>query len=198
VIDDRLHERPRPSYTASVLAYVFWHWPVTGLEPGRYVERLLAFHRVLRAASPAGFRGSRVLAIEGAPWAQGAPAFEDWYFVDDFGALGVLNEAAVTGACQVPHDAVARIAGGGVGGVYRRLADASADVDRVTWCAKPAGVSYAAFLRRLPAAEAWQRQMVLGPTPEFCFFGSAPSGVGAVIVRARVVEDARGPPPRVD
>jgi hypothetical protein len=175
-----------------VLAYVFWHWPVPGLEPDRYVERLLAFHRALRAAPPAGFRGSRVLAIEGAPWAQGAPAFEDWYLVDDFGALGALNEAAITGARQAPHDAVARLAAGGVGGVYRRLASAAAQIDRVAWCAKPAGEPYAAFLGRLPAAEAWQRQMVLGPTPEFCLFGSAPAGVQAVTVRARVVDDATG------
>lgn len=175
-----------------MLAYVFWHWSVPGQEPGRYVERLLAFHRALRAAPPAGFRGSRVLAIEGAPWVGGAPAFEDWYLVDDFAALGALNEAAVTAARQVPHDSVARLAAGGAGGVYRRLASAAGEIDRVTWCAKPAGETYAAFLGRLPAAEAWQRQMVLGPTPEFCLFGPAPAGVEAVTVRARVVDDATG------
>ena len=175
-----------------MLAYVFWHWPAPGLEPDRYVERLLAFHRALRAAPPPGFRGSRVLAVEGAPWAQGAPAFEDWYLVDDFAALGALNEAAITGARQAPHDAVARLAAGGVGGVYRRLASAAAQIDRVAWCAKPAGEPYADFLGRLPAGETWQRQMVLGPTPEFCIFGAAPAGVQAVTVRARVVDDATG------
>jgi hypothetical protein len=110
--------------------------------------------------------------------------------VDDFAALGALNEAAVTAARQAPHDAVARLAAGGVGGVYRRLATAAAEIDRVVWCAKPAGEPYAAFLGRLPAVEAWQRQMVLGPAPEFCLLGPAPAGVEAVTVRARVVDDA--------
>jgi len=112
--------------------------------------------------------------------------------VDDFAALGALNEAAVTGSRRDPHDAVGRRAAGGVGGVYLRLASATAAVDRVAWCAKPAGEPYAAFLGRLPAAEVWQRQMVLGPTPEFCIFGAAPAGVQAVTVRARVVDDATG------
>ncbi len=173
-----------------MLAFVFWHWAVPGLEPDRYVERLLAFHRALRASPPAGFRGSRVLAIEGAPWTPRTPAYEDWYLVEDFAALGALNEAAVTAARQAPHDSVAQLAAGGAGGVYRRLATSAAAIDRVAWCSKPAGEPYAAFLGRLPAAEAWQRQMVLGPTPEFCLFGPAPSGVEAVTVRARVIDDA--------
>ena len=172
-----------------MLAYVFWHWPAPGLEPDRYVEGLLAFHRALRAAPPAGFHGSRVLAVEGALWAQGAPAFEDWYLVDDFAALGALNDAAITAVRQAPHDAVAKLAAGGAGGIYRRLASGAAGVDRVTWCAKPAGEPYSSFLGRLPAGEVWQRQMVLGPTPEFCLFGSTPAGVEAVTVRARVVDD---------
>jgi hypothetical protein len=172
-----------------MLAYVFWHWPVPGLDLDRYVEQLLAFHRALRAAPPAGFRGSRVLAIEGAPWTRSAPAYEDWHLVDDFAALGALNDAAITAARQAPHDAVARLAGGGAGGIYRRLASGTAEIDRVTWCAKPAVEPYAAFLGRLPGGEVWQRQMVLGPTPEFCLFGSTPAGVEAVTVRARVVDD---------
>jgi hypothetical protein len=81
----------------------------------------------------------------------------------------------------------------GTSSVYRRLASAVAEkIDRVLWCAKPAGEPYAAFLGRLPAAEAWQRQMVLGPAPEFCLFGAAPAGVEAVTVQARVVDDATG------
>ena len=171
-----------------MLAYLFWHWPAPGQDANHYVDRLLAFHRALRASPPAGFRGSRVLEIEGAPWVPAGPAFEDWYLVDDFAALGALNEAAVTAARQVPHDAVAKLASGGAGGVYRRLATAPARSDRVAWFGKPAGEPYAAFLPRLPAAEAWQRQMVLGPAPEFCVFGPPPEGVEAVTVRTRVVD----------
>lgn len=172
-----------------MLAYLFWHWPASDVEPGRYVERLLAFHRALRTAPPPGFHGSRVLAIEGAPWAPAIPAFEDWYLVGDFAALGALNEAAVTGARQAPHEAVARLAGGGVGGVYRRLSEGNGVPDAVHWVSKPRGESYAAFAARLPAAEAWQRQLVLGPAPEFCVLGPAPAGIETVEVRARPVEE---------
>jgi hypothetical protein len=169
-----------------MLAYVFWHWPEPGVDRARYEDRLLAFHRALRGAPSAGFRGSRVLAIEGAPWAPRGAAYEDWYLVDDFAALGALNEAAVTASRQAPHDDVARLARGGAGGVYRRLSAGDGAADAVRWFAKPAGEGYATFLARLPAAEAWQRQMVLGPAPEFCAFGPAPDGAADVVtVRAR-------------
>jgi hypothetical protein len=174
-----------------MLAYVFWHWPAPDVERGRYLDRLVAFHRALRAAPPPGFRGSRVLAVEGAPWLPSAPAaLEDWYLVDDFAALGALNDAAITAARQAPHDAVARLAGGGTGGLYRRLSSGGGTRDETRWFAKPPGESYAALAARLPEAEAWQRQLVLGPAPEFCVFGAAPSGVAAVTVRSEVVDDA--------
>jgi hypothetical protein len=172
-----------------VLAYVFWHWPAATVEHERYVERLVAFHRAVRAAPPPGFRGSRVLAIEGAPWAGSSHAFEDWYLVDDFAALGGLNEAATTVALQGPHEAIARLAGGGAGGVYRMLSFGRGVPDVARWCSKPAGESYAAFIGRLPAAEAWQRQMVLGPAPEFCILGSASVGVDGITVRVRVIDE---------
>ncbi len=173
-----------------MLAYVFWHWPATGVERDRYVERLVAFHGALRAAPPPGFRGSRVLAIEGASWAADAHAYEDWYLVEDFAALGALNEAAITAARQGPHDAIARLAGGGAGGLYRRLSSGAGVPEVVRWMSKPAGESYPAFVARLPAVEAWQRQLVLGPAPEFCVLGPAPTGAEAICVRARVVDEA--------
>lgn len=172
-----------------MLAYLFWHWPAPEVEHGRYVERLLAFHRALRAAPPPGFHGSRVFAIEGAPWAPATPAYEDWYLVGDFAALGLLNEAAITATRLVPHDAVARLAGGGAGGVYRRLSTGDGIPDAVHWVSKPLGESYAAFAARLPAAEVWQRQLVLGPVPEFCVFGPAPAGSETVEVRTRLVDE---------
>ena len=173
-----------------MLAYVFWHWPAPGVERGAYKARLVAFHRALRSAPPTGFRGSRVLAVEGAPWAPGTPAYEDWYFLDDFAALGALNEAAVTAARQAPHDAVARVAGGGAGGVYRRLAQGDGSAPHsARWLSKPEGEGYASFLARLPPGEAWQRQLVLGPAPEFCLFGAAPDGVEPLVVPVRVVDE---------
>jgi len=43
-----------------MLAYVFWHWPATEVDPAKYQEALAAFHRALAAAPPEGMRGSRV------------------------------------------------------------------------------------------------------------------------------------------
>jgi hypothetical protein len=59
-------------------------------------------------------------------------------------------------------------------------------VDRTTWCAKPAGVSYSQFVARLPSGETWQRQMVLGPAPEFCIVGvDAGAALAGVAIGAR-------------
>jgi hypothetical protein len=168
-----------------VLAYVFWHWPREGTPAALYTEGLVAFHRSLAASPPPGFRGSRVLEVEGAPWLPVARAWEDWYLVADFAALGTLNEAAVSGSRRAPHDGAARLAGGGAGGVYRRLGEGTASATaRACWLAKPDGVPYPAFLPGLPPppAEVWQRQLVLGPAPEFCVLGGeAPRDASGLI-----------------
>lgn len=175
-----------------MLAYVFWHWPLPAVEADRYAEALVAFHRSLDAAPPAGLRGSRVFLVEGAPWVPAERAFEDWYFLDDFAALGALNEAAVSGVRRDPHDAAARLAAGGAGGVYRRLSTRAGAIDRTSWLAKPAGTGYAEFLARLSGGELWQRQMVLGPAPEFCLLGAAPpAGVDARTLPVRMLHGAR-------
>ena len=91
-----------------MLAYVFWHWPDPSVDRARYAEALVAFHRALAWRLPAGMRASRVYEIEGAPWVPVPRAFEDWYLVDDFTALGVLNDAAVLrgieGLALVPRE----------------------------------------------------------------------------------------------
>jgi hypothetical protein len=158
-----------------MLAYVFWHWPRRDVDPGRYADALLAFHAALSSSPPPGTRGSRVLEVSGAPWLLRWPAFEDWYFLDDFTALGALNEAAVSGPRRDPHEGVARMAGGGAGGVYRRLREAvPAEPARAAWFGKPAEIDYPELLARIPPAELWQRQLVLGPAPEFCLFDAEP------------------------
>jgi hypothetical protein len=159
-----------------MLAYVFWHWPTREVDRARYLDAQRAFHRALAAAPSPGLRGSRVRAVSGAPWVPGPEAFEDWYLVDDFAALGALNDAAVAGARRAPHDGVARLADGGAGGLYRQLtAGGPGAVTRVTWLSKPAGMAYPDFLARMPAGvELWQRQLVLGPAPEFCLHREAP------------------------
>lgn len=177
-----------------MLAYLFWHWPAPHVDVDRYADAVVAFHGALAAAPTPGLQGSRVFAVDGAPWVVGEYTFEDWYFVDDFAALGVLNEAAISGTRREPHDAAARLAAGGAGGVYRRLAAGTLEpIDRATWLSKPPGMSYPDLLARLPPGEVWQRQMVLGPAPEFCLPGAAaPAGIDArtMVLRCLYVSSA--------
>ena len=153
-----------------MLAYVFWHQPSPGVDPGAYERALAEFHRVLAADPPKGFRRSWAFKLAGVPWL-GGPGYEDWYLVDGFAALGDLNEASVSASRKVPHDAVARLAAEGRGGVYRLVTgNPNPGATRAAWLSKPAGRTYPEFVAALGdrGAATWQRQMVLGPTPEFC------------------------------
>ena len=157
------------------LAYVFWHWPEPGAPAAEYEEQLLAFQRVL------GRPGTQSYRLERAPWpgAPAGPAYEDWYPVADWADLGVLNEAAVTGARRGPHDVVAARAADGAGGVYARLQEGAAPATTAAWLVKPQGMAYDAFIGELleaagAAAAVWQRQMVLGPAPEFVVLAPEP------------------------
>jgi hypothetical protein len=158
-----------------VLAYVFWHRPAPGQEAGAYEDALAGFHAALGGASCA-------VALADAPWlAGGGPAYEDWYLVPTWTALGELNEAAVSGARAAPHDAAAAGTRAGIAGVYALL-DGDAEPPAHgwrAWLAKPPGVAYDAFhaeLRALlPAGGAvWQRQMTLGPAGEYAVSAPAP------------------------
>jgi hypothetical protein len=149
-----------------MLAYVFWHWPSPGVDAAAYAARLDTFQRALGPDTP-----SRTFALDRAPWdgPPAGPVYEDWYLVEDWGALGALNERAVHGAPLGPHDAVAALAADGAGGVYRlvRPGTALAEARAVFWHHKPRGVPSEAFAAGLGAGAVWQRQMVLGPAPEF-------------------------------
>ena len=104
----------RPTLT-TWLAYVFWHRPAESADRCGYESRLAAFHDRLRAQPPAGFRGSAAFRVS-VPWI--GDGYEDWYLVDDWHSVGVLNAAAVDAAHKRDHDAVAHDAGGGAGGIY--------------------------------------------------------------------------------
>jgi hypothetical protein len=152
-----------------VLAYVFWHQPAAGVAAVEYEARLDAFHAAIGVPS-AWF------AVGGLPWLPGGGGgYEDWYLVEDFAALGELNERAVSGPRQAPHDAAAAAAAWGIAGVYRcKRGEARLDGVRcAAWRAKPAGTPYDAFEAALPGRSAWQRQMVLGPTPEYVLHSDA-------------------------
>ena len=177
------------------LAYVFWHWPSTQVDAAEYELRQQAFHDALRDAPPHGFRRSLTHAIDRVPWsADGVAAYEDWYLVDDFAALGVLNEAAVSASRRAPHDSAAAHAAGGTAGIFGlRLGRATTNPTLATWFAKPSGMSYETLFAQLSSELAtfdgglWMRQMTLGPGTEFCLLGaqhSAPTGMVQVQQRS--------------
>jgi hypothetical protein len=166
-----------------MLAYVFWHWRQPTVTQAKYENHLAGFHATLADNASPGFQYSIVFKIEGASWLKTDDvAYEEWYVVDDSAALDPLNAAAVSGACEIPHNLVARQAADGVGGLYRwrdgvqNLRDARV----ATWLAKPAGVSYKDFYAKLQPlldqqqASLWGRQMTLGPTTEFCIHSTEP------------------------
>ena len=170
-----------------MLAYVFWHWPQAQTNIREYETRQQAFHAALAAAPARGFLWSFTAGISGAPWAAaGADAYEDWYAVDDFTALGALNDAAVSGSRSAPHDAAAAAVAGGAGGVYGlRVGSALRTPQVAHWFGKPAGMSYRELFAQLtPVVEEaraalWMRQMVLGPAREFCLHAASPLSLPA-------------------
>ena len=145
-----------------MLAYVFWHWPQTNIDRGTYVDHLVEFQRILAANKPAGFQQSVVFRVSGANWLSTAgEVYEEWYLLDDSAAMDRLNDAAVSGACEEPHNRVAREAADGVGGLYR-FRVGSEDLSRsrfATWLSKPGGVSYIRTsmrrYRRSPLNQVW-------------------------------------------
>ena len=172
-----------------MLAYVFWHWPKPGVDLAAYAANLRTFHKTLGDNKPPGFQHSTVFSIEGANWLDTkGPVFEDWYLIDNSAAMDRINEAAVTGACELPHNVVAVDAAGGTAGLYR-LRQGSADLSGkrlAVWFSKPDGVSYKEFFsglsnHDLPGVAVWQRQMTLGPTTEFCLLSEDEDAIAHVI-----------------
>jgi hypothetical protein len=156
-----------------MLAYLFWHRPGADQAIGPYERALVGFHRRLRDAPVPGLVASGTARVGGLPWMPG-DGYEDWYAVDDYTALGVLNDAAVDAGHVEAHDLAAHAAGFGAGGLYsleRGTIDAPAG--DCVWLTKPTGVSYPDFDERLMVLTAgesvsvWRRQMVLGPAPEY-------------------------------
>jgi hypothetical protein len=165
-----------------MLAYVFWHWRQPSISQADYESHLIGFHATLANNPSPGFQQSVVFKIENASWLKtDAVAYEEWYVVADSAALDPLNVAAVSGPCEIPHNLVAHAAADGVGGLYRWRAGVQdlGDAETTTWLSKPAGVSYPDFYSQLHPvltqhqASLWGRQMVLGPTMEFCIHSRA-------------------------
>lgn len=158
------------------LAYTFWHWRRSSIPAAEYEARQRAFHAALAAHPPAGFSQSISSSLTGAPWANaGGDAYQDRYVVRDSAALDALEQAAISGARQRPHDDAARVAEGGTAGLYQaRIGRLVTAPRHAAWFAKPEGMSYDELLAQCKAlvhdgeSVLWMRQMVLGPSPEFC------------------------------
>ena len=177
------------------LGYVFWHRPLHGVSRAGYEASLLRFQSSLRENPPAGFLDALAFRVDTLPWSRShSSAYEDWYLVRDFKALGDLNAGAVGPANKSPHDEAARKASAIAGGLYKLIDGKlpACETRVATWMSKPASKSYEDFLADLRSLESltqriWQRQMVLGPAPEFCVHSRRASGAphGA---RGRVVK----------
>jgi hypothetical protein len=155
-----------------VLAYVFWHRPRRDVEPDRYEAALSGFHDVVGVPSW-WTRLARLPEAEEPGW------YEDWYLVDDWAALGELNEAAVSGRREEPHHEAATLAADGIAGIYALRAGEPARPGWAAWLAKPRDRTYDAFVPELGTAAGedasiWQRQLTLGPTPEFAVLAQSP------------------------
>ncbi len=161
-----------------MLAYVFWHWSKADVSPADYERYQRDFHAALATSAPSGFLRSAAFRIDGqAPWLGGAPAYADWYLVEDSAALDPLNEAAVTGVCEAPHTLVAQAMSAGAGLLLTLHPDATppdlVSARSATFLTKPREMPYADFYAAVAAvadaqnSTVWRRTMVLGPTPEF-------------------------------
>jgi hypothetical protein len=167
-----------------MLAYVFWHRPAQGEEQYAYEQALLRFHRSLAHQPPAGLLATAALRAPQLPWLPGeGGGYEDWYLVESWSALGVLEAAAVSHGHETAHREAARRAGAGAAGVYRLIeGDARpADARLAVWVTRPAGQIDPTMADLLddgvePATGSlWQRALVLGPAPEFCLLHTQPA-----------------------
>lgn len=194
-----------------MLAYVFWHRPRDAGAVEGYEQAQLAFHRSLAHSRPVGMCASAVFRVGEIPWLPGVGAgvvggegdadatrregadtpagYEDWYLLEDFAALGVLNEAAVGHGHRTSHDEVARRYGDGTASIYglmegdhRNELLGSAGV--AVWVASPPG-----SIRRMTGemlgdgvdrghASLWRRHLVLGHAPEYCLLAGSRARLG--------------------
>jgi hypothetical protein len=146
-----------------MLAYVFWHQRRPEVAVDEYESSLRSFLEGLRGEGGV----AESFALDRLPFGR-EQGYEDWYPVDDWAALGRLNDAAVSPPLGASHDPIAALAGAGWGAVYRLIDGEPRPPAGVEWAHKTPG---AAPMSVAPpgATGLWQRQMVLGPAPELAF-----------------------------
>lgn len=171
-----------------MIAYLLWHRCRQEADPQAYERAAQRFHRSLRRSPPVGLLRSALLRASEAPGLPGEGWYEDWYLLEDFCALGVLNEAAVAAGHRSAHDEVARRYESGAGAVYKLIEGTCDSVAHPIsiWVSRPPGAVAPGIGDMLgdgmdrERASLWRRQMVLGPAPEYCLLaGEAPAGVSA-------------------
>ena len=174
-----------------MLAYIAWHRPAPGVDVAAYERAIAHFHSSLAHRPPSGFGGSVAFRAAELPWlgADGpgtrgpSAGYEDWYLLDSWSAIGVLEEASVSHGHVGAHDAVA-VQGGGV---HRRRLPAI-EGHAGLGCGPPERVGDAAPGHEHPSIEAllgdgmdpataglWRRCIGLGPAPEYCLLATEPS-----------------------
>jgi hypothetical protein len=188
-----------------MLAYLSWHRAAAGVEQDAYEQSLERFHRSLAHQPPSGFRGSAAFRLSELPWlaplagAEQSPGYEDWYLLDDWTAVGVLEEAAVAHGHRTTHDAIAGRAGCATGSVYRLVEGhargagelarppKAGETDTAVWVSRTAGhehPSLGALLGDGMDRERdglWRRCIGLGPAPEHCLLTAEPAdGIAGV------------------
>jgi hypothetical protein len=108
--------------------------------------------------------------------------YEDWYLVDGWSAVGVLEEAAVARGHQSSHEAVAAMTGVSKGAIYR-LIDGLPRLERAplaVWVKRSPGHAPVTIEDLLAdgmegdAAGLWRRSLGLGPAPEYCLLAAEP------------------------
>lgn len=181
-----------------MIAYVFWHAAPDPSAAAEYEKVLLRFGYALADAKIPGLLANASYAIGPTPWLK-EPGYEDWAWLEGSWALDALNERAVSGAMEQPHDAIARTTRhGGFGGLYYLVAGehrVPAD-SKVLWLSRPRGIRWRDVLpaimgSALTEVAVWRRQMVLGPSPEFALIGppslalALPQGWSALEVARR-------------
>lgn len=157
-----------------MLAYVFWHRPHPHVERQRYEAAIVRFQAELTRRPPPGLIGAWSHRIDAVPWLGDQAGYEDWCLLQGSWAMDPLNGFAVAGDVQAPHDALAAQMDFGAGGLYAHAfgEPSSTRTSVAAWLTRPRGIQWQPPLEKAcaatPGATAWRRQMVLGPTPEFC------------------------------
>ena len=113
---------------------------------------------------------------EGGSAADTGGDYEDWYLLDGWNAVGVIEEAAVAQGHTTAHDAIAQLAGPATSSVYRlgeghaRLADTrlSVWVSRARGHASPTIADLLGDGMDRRTSGLWRRCLGLGPAPEYC------------------------------